>query len=170
MGATKKAELSDPSEETLLDELRQQIDEFCLIKDRMDALENLLEPRKKRIRLLMEDLGLSRAEADGGNSSFTERRSFEIVDAERLSELFDAHTLAANVKITADVYDAAKAEGIKIDEAVRVGRNPSLSVSRARSKQAKERRKQYIAESREQAEKRIDALRKKMRANKKKKR
>ena len=168
MGAVKKTE--EKTEESQLIELRQQIDEYCLIKDRMDALDKMLSPRKKRIRLLMEDLGLSKAEAGSGGAAFTERRSFSVVDAGRLVELFDPHQLAANVRITADVYDAAKAENIEIDEAVRVGLSPSLSVSRARNKKARELRNQYIAESRDQAEKRIAALRKTMSANNRKKR
>ena len=147
------------TEEQQLEELRQQISEFCLIKDRMDALDNMLDARKKRIRLLMEDIGIAKVDADAGSAAFTERRSFKVADPARLVQMFDVVVLAANCKVTADLYDAAKAEGVAIDEAVTVGLSPNLSVSRARSKAARERRSQYIAESKSQAEKRINALR-----------
>jgi len=161
MGAVKKPATDDRSVE-----LRQNITEHCLIKDRIDALEKMLDVRKKRIHILMEDIGLSKVDAEAGSAAFTERRSFTVVDPSRLAKLFDRETLAANVRITADVYDAAIGAKIKIDKAVRVGLSPSLSVTRARSKQAREQRKQYIAESKAQAEKRIATLRKTFAAQK----
>jgi hypothetical protein len=67
--------------------------------------------------------------------------------------------LASLAKITADVYDAAKAEQMPIDEAVVVGHDESMTVARSRTKAEKDRRKSHIEESKRQAEQRIAVLR-----------
>jgi len=94
---------------------------------------------------------------DCNGAAFTRRRSFKVHDRDRLAELMPPKQLAALVKVTADVYDAAEREGLPLDEAVTVGLSESLTVSRARTKAAGERRKQYIEESKRQAEQRIQA-------------
>lgn len=145
------------------EELEEQVREYAVIKDRMDALDEMLKQRKQRILLLMSETGLSRFDGGAGTAAFTRRRSFKVYDAERLVGLMTPRQLAENVRITADVYDACEAEDIPINEAVKVGRSENLTVSRSRTKAAKERRKQYIEESRRQAEQRINSIRAQLR-------
>lgn len=143
-------------------EIRGLVAEYAVIKDRIDALEEMLAQRKDRILVLMREKGSSKITAPAGSVSFTSRRSFKVHDARKLSSLMSKTQLASLVKITADVYDACVKEHVAIDEAVTVGRSESLTVSRARTKVAKERRAQHIAESKKQAEQRINAFRKQL--------
>lgn len=147
-------------------ELEQQIQEHAVITDRIDALEDMKGQRKSRILLLMRDLGVSGHSCQGGSATFTTRRSFKVHDHERLAELMSPVQLASLAKVTADVYDAL-AESMELDEAVTVGRSESLTVSRARTKVAKERRKGHIEESKRQAEQRIADIRSEFKKTKK---
>jgi hypothetical protein len=140
-------------------ELADLLYEHSVIADRMDALEEMKQVRRDRILALMRDLGLSKFEGDAGDISFTAPRSFRVTDAERLAALMSPLQLAALAKITADVYDAATAEGLAIDEAVKVGHSTTMTVSRSRTKTEKDRRRQHIEESKRQAEQRIAVLR-----------
>lgn len=154
--ATPKAASNDPR----IAELEETIREYCDLANRLDAIEDLMAVRKKRAENLMADMGLSRQEATGfGTAAFSERRSFKVIDQDALAKLMSKKQLAALAKITADVYDAAKAEKVAIDEAVQVGKTPSLSISRSRKKLARERQKKHIAEARKAAEARIEAHR-----------
>ena len=145
-------------------EIMQLIGECAVLKDRQDALEEMTKQRKDRILVLMRAEGASKIKAPAGEAAFTARRSFKVHDPKRLAKMMTKVQLASLVKITADVYDACVAEEKPIDEAVTVGKSESLSVSRSRTKVAKERRVQHIAESKRQAEKRITAFRKQLRA------
>jgi hypothetical protein len=149
----------DAKEAAARKELADLLYEHSVIADRMDALEEMKKVRRDRILLLMRDLGLSKFEGDAGDISFQSRRSFRVRDHERLAQLMSPLQLAALASITADVYDAAVAEKVPIDEAVVVGQSESMTVSRARTKAEKDRRKQHIEESKRQAEQRIAALR-----------
>lgn len=159
----KKVKPDDPR----LAEVDNAIREYCDLANRADAIEDLMSVRKKRVDILMSDMGLSRQDIDGiGGAKYSERRTFKVRDEERLSELMPKRQLAALAKVTADVYDAAVAEKVAIDEAVAVGRSPSLSISRSRTKLAKERQKKHIAASRKAAEERVEANRAEWRKNK----
>jgi len=146
------------------EDLDQLINEYAIIKDRRDALDEMLEVRKDRILLVMSEIGARKHKCDAGATSFTRRRSFKVHDIDKLAKLLPKRQLAALAKMTADTYDAAKAEGIPLDEAVTVGQSESLTVSRAKTKEANKRRATYIDESRKQAEARIEAIRKQLRA------
>jgi hypothetical protein len=152
------------SDDTENDELDQLIQEYAVIKDRRDALDDMLDVRKERILLVMSETGARKHKCGAGATSFTKRRSFKVHDAKKLASLLPKTQLAALARVTADVYDAAVAEGIKIDKAVTVGQSESLTVKRASTKEANERRSKYINESRKQAEQRIEAIRKQLRA------
>ena len=141
-------------------ELEELLREHSVIADRIAALEDMKDKRRSRILLLMRELGRSKfAHKGSGTISFQVKRSFKVVDHERLAELFSAGQLAGLAKITADVYDAAMAEEIPLDEAVTVGKSETMTVSRPRGKKAKEFRSQVIEESKRQAEARILILR-----------
>lgn len=157
MGAkAKKKKTEDPADEREV-ELQHLLTEHSVLKDRRDAIDEMITVRKERILMLMSEAGMGKFKCDDGEAAFTRRRSFKVHDRDRLSELMPPKQLAALVKITADVYDAAEREGLPLDEAVTVGLSESLTVSRARTKAAGERRKQYIEESKRQAEQRIQA-------------
>ena len=136
-------------------ELERLLTEHAVLKDRRDAIDDMIEVRKDRILLLMSEAGLGRYKNDAGEASFTRRRTFKIHDQARLVELMSPAQLASLARVTADVYDAAAREGIPLDEAVTVGISESLTVARARTKAANDIRKQYIEESKRQAEQRI---------------
>jgi len=155
MGARKKAVAVETDEA----KLERLIQEHSVIKDRIDALEEMKSSVKSQILLLMRDKGLSRFKSVAGDAAFQVRRSFSVIDVRRLSEMFSPVQLASLVNITADVYDAALAEDKPLDEAITVGRSEGLSVSRARGKAATEMRKQHIEESKRQAQARIMTLR-----------
>jgi hypothetical protein len=166
MSAVKKKRVTkrvNEAEESAKSELSDLLYEHAVIADRMDALEDMKKVRRDRILLIMRDLGLSKFEGDAGEVSFASRRSFRVSDHEHLATLMSPLRLAALANITADVYDAAKAENMSIDEAVIVGHTESMTVGRARTKAEKDRRKQHIEESRRQAEQRIAALREQFR-------
>lgn len=157
MGAKKKpvAAAATPDAQEL--ELQRLLTEHAVLKDRRDAIDEMIEVRKERILLLMSESGMSRVKNDAGEASFMRRRSFKVHDKDRLAELMSPRQLAALVRVTADVYDAAEREGIPLDEAVTVGQSESLTISRSRTKAANEARKHYIEESKRQAEQRIEA-------------
>lgn len=162
MGAAKKKERTPTPADVEADKRKELDDllyEHSVIADRMDALEEMKSARRNRILLLMRDLGSTKFEGEAGQAAFTTRRSFTVRSAEKLAELMTPLQLAALASITADVYDAAKAEKVAIDDAVTVGQSESLTVSRARTKAETDRRKQHIAESKRQAEQRIAELR-----------
>lgn len=146
-------------EDAINKEIRDLLYEHSVITDRMDALEEMKQVRRDRLLILVRQLGLSRVEGDAGDVAFQSRRSFKVTSVERLAAMMTPLQLASLVHITADVYDAAKAEGKPIDEAVVVGQSETMTVSRSRTKAEKERRRQHIDESKRQAEQRIAALR-----------
>jgi len=149
-------------------ELERLISEHAMLSNQIDVLEEMRTKRKGRIHLLMRELGRSKLTADDGTANFQVRRSFQVTDHERLAELMSPGQLAALAKITADVYDAALSENVPLDEAVTVGKDENLTVSRRRTKEAKARRNAHIEESRRQAEARLEALREEFRKAKKK--
>jgi len=155
---------AEPDAESGNVELDQLINEYAIIKDRRDALDDMLEARKDRILMVMSEAGARKHKCAAGATSFTRRRSFLIHDIDKLTKLLPKRQLAALARMTADTYDAAKAEGIPLDEAVTVGQSESLTVSRAKTKEANKRRMAYIEESRKQAEARIEAIREQLRA------
>ncbi len=161
MGTAKKrsATVAAASDAADRKELADILFEHSVIADRLDALEEMKKVRRDRALLLMRKLGLSRFEGSAGDIQFSSRRSFRVTDAARLTEFMSPLQLAALASITADVYDAAKAEEQPIDEAVTVGESETMTISRARTKVEKNRRKAHIQESRQQAEQRIAALR-----------
>jgi len=154
--AKKKSKNIDPDIEK-----DQLISEYALIKDRIDALEEMLSVRKNRLLVLLRAEGSSGYTAVSGSAKFQVRRSFKVTDHGCLAKLMTKSQLAMLAKVTADVYDAYVQEGKqdKIEEAVMVGRSESLSISRARTKVEKERRSKHIEESKRQAEQRIKKLR-----------
>lgn len=149
----------DADTEMARKELADLLYEHSVIADRIDALEEMKQIRRDRVLLLMRKLGIRKFEGDAGDVSFSQRRSFRVLNHERLAELMSPLQLAALAAITADTYDAAKAENVPIDEAVVVGTSDSMTINRARTKTEKERRRQHIDESRRQAEQRIAAMR-----------
>jgi len=155
---SKKKPATDNDPRTV--ELEELLREHSVIASRIDALEDMKGQRRNRILLLMRELGRSKFSHKGsGAISFQVKRSFRVVDHERLAELFPPSQLAALAKVTADVYDAAIAEDIALDEAVTVGKSETMTVSRPRDKKSKALRSQVIDESKRQAEARIMILR-----------
>jgi hypothetical protein len=159
MGAKKKTTKKKvkPSLDERELELSRLLTEHSVLKDRRDAIDEMIDVRKERILMLMSESGMGRYKSANGEASFTCRRSFRVHDRDRLAELMSPKQLASLVRITADVYDAADREGVPLDEAVTVGQSESLTISRARTKDAQELRKKYIEESKRQAEQRIQA-------------
>lgn len=156
MGAKAKKKQDEARDDREV-ELERLLTEHAVLKDRRDAIDEMLEVRKGRINMLMSEVGLGKYKSDAGEASFSRRRSFKVKDRDRLAELMTPRQLAALARVTADVYDAAEREGIPLDEAVTVGHSESLTISRARTKTAREARKHYIEESKKQAEQRIEA-------------
>lgn len=157
--AKKQQKPAEGSEDARRKELADLLYEHAVIADRIDALEEMKGLRRDRILLLMRELGISRFEGDAGTAAFQSRRSFKVRSPEILAKLMSPLQLAGLANITADVYDAATAENMPLDEAIIVGQTEQLSVSRARTKAERDRRKAHIDESRRQAEQRIAALR-----------
>ena len=158
--AKKRRSRKAASNEAKLEQLQGAIMEHCALKNEADAIEDMLDLRRKQIENLMAEMGLTKQEVEGvGYVNFSERRTFKVKDEERLAELMTPRQLAALANITADVYDAAKAEKVAIDEAVIAGKSPSVSINRSRKKLAKERQKKHIAEARAKREDRLAQLR-----------
>lgn len=155
MGAKKRATVTTDQQRE--EEIERLLTEHSVLKDRRDAIDGMIDVRKERLLLLMSEAGIGRYKGKSGEVSFTRRRSFKVTDSDKLVELMSPRQLASLVRVTADVYDAAMREDIALDEAVTVGRSESLTVSRSRTKEAKDRRKKYIEESKRQAETRIKA-------------
>lgn len=154
MGAKKKKPASTQEDHEA--QIEQLLTEYATLKDNRDAIDTMLEQRKERLLMLMSESGIGKFKGKSGEASFTRRRSFKVHDTNRLAELMSHAQLASLAKITADVYDAAEREDIPLNEAVTVGISESLTVSRASTKEAKERRKRHIEESKRQAEKRVE--------------
>ena len=152
-----------PTREDRDGEKRALIGEIALLTDQQDALKAEIALRKDKLLLLMSQDGDRSIEAVGiGAAGFTHRRSFAIKDSSMLVKLFPAKVLAENVNVTAAFYDAAKREGYRIEDAVTVGADESLSVTRAKTKAAKQMREGHIAEARKKAEGAVAAFRKQL--------
>lgn len=141
-------------------EKRALLGEIALLTDQQDALKEEIAHRKDKLLLLMSQDGDRSVEADGiGTAGFQRRRSFKVKDATLLSTMFPGKILAENIKITAALYDAAEREGYRIAEAVTQGEDESLTVTRARTKEAKKMREAHITEARKKAEHAVAAYR-----------
>jgi len=152
-----------PTRESRDVEKRALLGEIALLTDQQDALKEEISLRKEKLLLLMAHDGDRSIEAEGiGTASFKRRRSFAVKDTTALAKLFPANVLAENVRITAAFYDAAEREGYRIKDAVTQGEDESLTVARARTKEAKKFREAHITEARSKAESAVAAYRKQL--------
>lgn len=152
-----------PTREERDAEKRALIGEVALLTDNQDAIKQEIALRKEKLLLLMAQDGDRTVEAKGvGSAGFQRRRSFAVKDASMLAKLFPAVVLAENIRITAAFYDAAEREGYRIADAVTQGEDEGLTVSRARTKAAKQMREGHIAEARKKAEHAVAAYRKQL--------
>jgi hypothetical protein len=142
---------------------RELLGEIAFLTDEQDALKAEIDARKEELLLLMSQDGDRALEREGvASSSFTQRRSFEVHNPKLLAKMFSKEQLAEHTRITAAFYEAAEREGYRIGDAVTVGFSESLTVSRAKTKEAKKIREAHINEARERTRKKVAELRKQL--------
>jgi hypothetical protein len=141
-------------------EKMQLLQELALLETQAEALDGMQKDRKQRLKLLMAGDGESARSAEDAEASFGQRRSFEVTNPEGLVMLFDtpkdaALVLAQNFKPSATFVDGLTQAGKKIQGIITVGLDETFSVSRTKTKAAKEKQRKLIEESRKTAEARI---------------
>ena len=164
--ATKpKRRRKAPTREDRDREKRELLEEIAHLTDQQDAIKSAIAVRKDRLLLLMHQDGDRSVEAENvAAASFTRRRSFKLKDTTALARMFTKEQLVEHVRVTAAFYDAAIDQGYRIDMAVTMGEDESLTVSRAKTKEAKKIRDACIAESRKVAEAKLAEYREKLKA------
>ena len=134
--------------------------EIAFLTDEQDAIKAETNKRKEELLLLMsQDGDRSLARENVADAAFTQRRAFQVTNAKKLAQMFTREQLAEHAKVTAAFYDAAEREGYRIGDAVTVGVSESLTVSRAKTKDAKAIRKTHIEEARRVTETKVAAFR-----------
>jgi len=154
--STRRKAVSAPTREDRGARKRDLLNEIAFLTDEQDAMKAEIDSRKQELLLLMSQDGDRAFECENvAGASFLQRRSFEVHDAKALAKLFSREQLAEQVKVTAAFYDAAEREGYRVAQAITVGVSESLSVARAKTKNAKSIRSAHIKEARERAEAKI---------------
>jgi len=149
------------SEATATTRKHELLGEIALLTDEQDAIKEEISVRKDELLLLMSKDGDRAVERENvAGASFMQRRSFKVTNPKNLAKMFTREQLAEQVKVTAAFFDAAQREGYQIDGAVTVGVSESLTVSRAKTKDAKNIRKAHIKEARERAQAKVVEYRK----------
>jgi L-serine deaminase len=159
----RRKKVKAPTREDRDSRKRELLDEIAFLTDEQDAVKKEINKRKDELLLLMSQDGDRALEKENvAGASFTQRRSFQINDTKKLSQMFTREQLAEHVKITAAFYDAAQREGYRIETAVTVGVSESLTVSRAKTKDAKKIRQTHIEEARKATEAKVAEFRKQL--------
>jgi len=130
-------------------EREQLLKELNILTDKQDALKAMIDARKARLQAMMNDAGERTVESDYyGGAGFSPRRSFKVLDKEKLKRRVSKAVLVEGFKPTAAIVDAMAQEGISVKDVIGIGVNESFSYRRPATKEAKERRRRIIDESR----------------------
>ena len=143
------------------------IDEICLLSDQATAIAKAIEDRKNRLRLRMSEDGDRVCATSVGAASFYNQTTYTVHDSNKLGEMFSKEALLEICKPNKTFVDAAIRLGVDIGQAISSGVDPRFKVEHIRSAEAQERQRRFIAESRQEIERRVCAVTKLMQTGEK---
>ena len=139
------------------------IDELCWISLRIKALKAEAETRRSELHLLMSQDGDGAIRSGWGRAKFTDNRYVEVLDKDKVLEVFGLENVLKHFKPTMALIEACKREGKEIKGVVNVGVSRDLKVSQKEDKEAKKRKSEFIESSRADFEAQLEEYRKNLR-------